>query len=72
MSFRVSDHGPGIPKGEQRRLFSPFSKSAQRAATSAPGVGLGLALSRQLARTMRGELRFEAGADGASFTLTPV
>ena len=38
------------------KLFRPFSKSAQEAANSAPGIGLGLALSRRLARDMGGNL----------------
>jgi len=67
---RVFDHGPGISPEERRRLFSPFSKSAQRAALSAPGVGLGLALRRRLARSMGGDLRIEAKAGaGACFAL---
>jgi len=54
-----------------RRLFRPFSKSAHDAAQSAPGVGLGLALSRRLARALGGDLRLdENGPLGASFSLT--
>ena len=69
--FRVRDHGPGVTVAEQRRLFKPFSKSAKEAACSAPGVGLGLALSRRLARAMGGDLALERGvADGACFVLT--
>jgi signal transduction histidine kinase len=68
---RISDHGPGIPPAEARKLFRPFSKSARDAANSAPGVGLGLALSRRLARQMRGDLKLESGnGSGASFVLT--
>ena len=43
------DHGPGVRR-PPRRLFRSFSKSAREAAHSAPGIGLGLALSRRLAR----------------------
>ena len=39
---RVHDHGPGIGPPLQGRLFRPFAKSAQDAANSAAGVGLGL------------------------------
>jgi C4-dicarboxylate-specific signal transduction histidine kinase len=52
-------------------LFHPFKKSVQDAANSAPGLGLGLALSRRLARSMGGDLRVDrAVADGAAFVLT--
>jgi len=54
--LRVRDHGPGVEADELRRLFRPFHKSAKHAAESAPGVGLGLALSRRLARQMGGDL----------------
>lgn len=67
--LRVRDHGPGVPAGEARRLFRPFHKSARDAAHSAPGVGLGLALSRRLARRMGGELRLVPGGGGACFEL---
>ncbi len=71
VALRVRDHGPGIASGEARKLFKPFRKSARDAANSAPGVGLGLALSRRLARMMGGDLRFEESVtDGACFVLT--
>ncbi|HEX4141954.1 MAG TPA: HAMP domain-containing sensor histidine kinase [Pirellulales bacterium] len=69
--LRVRDHGPGVPEREQKRLFQPFRKSAHDAANSAPGVGLGLALSRRLARDMGGELSLDGEtAGGACFVLT--
>lgn len=70
LSISAKDHGPGISPQDARTLFRPFSKSAQRAALSAPGVGLGLALSRRLARRLGGDLKLGgASPDGASFTL---
>lgn len=69
--LRVRDHGPGIAPAASRRLFRSFSKSAQEAANSAPGIGLGLALSHRLARDMGARLRLETEvAQGASFVLT--
>ncbi|HEX8705540.1 MAG TPA: HAMP domain-containing sensor histidine kinase [Myxococcaceae bacterium] len=66
----VSDHGPGVSRVDAKNLFEPFSKSSERAAESAPGVGLGLALSRRLARAMGAELRYEgAPGQGATFAL---
>lgn len=68
--IRVRDHGPGIPAEERGRLFRPFHKSARDAAHSAPGVGLGLALSRRLARHMGGDLRLlPTDTGGACFEL---
>jgi signal transduction histidine kinase len=69
VEVRVSDRGPGVSAGARAKLFEPFSKSVQEAAQSAPGLGLGLALSRRLARNMGGELRFEQVSSGASFVL---
>lgn len=63
--IRVRDHGPGISRLARRKLFRPFSKSVQEAARSAPGVGLGLALSRRLARDLGGRLEM-ASANGDS------
>ena len=65
--LRVRDHGEGISPAMAERLFQPFSKSATEAAHSAPGVGLGLALSRRLARTLRGDLRLVSSLQGATF-----
>ncbi len=70
VQVRVRDHGPGVSPAAARRLFHPFSKSAKEAANSAPGVGLGLALSRRLARDMGGRLWLDtAVTDGACFVL---
>jgi len=69
--LKVCDHGPGISARDARRLFRPFSKSARDAANSAPGVGLGLALSRRLARDMGGDLTLiPRPGDGACFALS--
>ena len=66
----VRDHGPGLSPPRRKGWFRSFSKSAQEAAHSAPGIGLGLALSRRLARHMGGELRLDSGeGEGACFVL---
>jgi signal transduction histidine kinase len=70
LELAVRDHGPGVPAEVARRLFRPFAKSARAAAESAPGVGLGLALSRRLARRMGGDLALDRRhAGGARFVL---
>jgi len=70
LSLCVRDHGPGIDPGEREAIFEPFSKARAHAAGSKPGVGLGLSLSRRLARQLGGELRVEAANPGARFVLT--
>lgn len=72
IAIRIRDHGPGIPVKERRKIFRAFHKSAREAAETKPGVGLGLALSRRLARSLGGDLVYEEPSDGggACFTLT--
>ncbi len=68
--LRVRDHGAGIAPRERRRVFRAFHKSADQAAHSAPGVGLGLALCERLSRELGGKLSLEKLPDkGASFVL---
>lgn len=70
LSIQVRDHGPGIAAKQRQSLFQPFHKSAGEAALTAPGVGLGLALSRRLARDMGGDLRLDDRVtDGAGFVI---
>lgn len=70
LKIHVRDHGEGIPPSEKKRIFRAFHKSAAAAAESRPGVGLGLSLSRRLARAGGGDLRLEKCERGACFTLT--
>lgn len=70
--FRIAvrDFGPGIPTGERRKIFEPFSKAKRDEAGTKPGVGLGLALCRRLARAHGGELSVEDAKPGARFVVT--
>jgi signal transduction histidine kinase len=67
----VWDTGPGIPPEKQEAIFAPFVQIHDHS-YSRPheGVGLGLSISRHLARLMKGSLRVENGASGgARFTV---
>ncbi len=71
LSIRFADNGPGIPAKWQRSIFRPFSRSAKDVEGRKPGVGLGLALSRDIARSLGGNLVLEKSNDsGTAFTLT--
>ena len=69
--IRVADTGIGIPADELRNIFEPFVQLGQQSDdVSQGGVGLGLAISRELARAMGGELTAESTAgEGSVFTV---
>jgi signal transduction histidine kinase len=65
---RVRDEGPGVPPEHRERIFRPYEQVA--AVAQGRGSGLGLHLSRQLARLLGGDLWIEdTPAPGAVFTL---
>ncbi|MBX3270717.1 MAG: HAMP domain-containing histidine kinase [Sandaracinaceae bacterium] len=67
---RVSDQGPGVPESVRKMLFEPFVTVPVEGSPKAVGVGLGLSLSREVARAHGGELELDAGeAGGATFVL---
>ncbi|MET0295090.1 MAG: ATP-binding protein [Phenylobacterium sp.] len=55
LSVEVADTGPGLSEAELAQAFEPFPRIA-RTCAGTPGAGLGLSLSRQLARLMGGEV----------------
>jgi signal transduction histidine kinase len=70
VEIAVADRGPGVPKAERERIFERFGRGAAAAHTRAPGLGLGLALSRETARLMGGDINVAPRPGGGSvFTL---
>lgn len=66
----VRDQGPGIPPEAMDRLFAPFAQASSEVARTYGGTGLGLVVSRDLARLMGGELSAESRPnEGAAFIL---
>ena len=67
----VSDTGIGIPDDKLTTIFEPFVQVDTRLTRTHEGVGLGLAISRDLARAMGGDLTVESRlGEGSCFTLT--
>jgi signal transduction histidine kinase len=67
-SVRVADRGAGLAPGEHARVFGRFERGA--AGERTPGFGLGLAIGRELARRMGGDLRAVPAGRGACLELT--
>ncbi|MFO1328241.1 MAG: ATP-binding protein [Rubrivivax sp.] len=67
---RVTDRGPGVPEAYRERIFEPFFRLPGHAERSG-GVGLGLALVRQIADRHGGAVHCESAEGGGScFRLT--
>jgi PAS domain S-box-containing protein len=71
IAIDVADTGVGIPADQLTRIFLPFAQASRALDPSDHGVGLGLAISRQLARAMDGDLTVTSAVGvGSTFTLT--
>lgn len=71
VSISVSDTGIGVTPEDHGRIFEPFTQSGRALHARDHGVGLGLAISRQFARAMRGDLRVSSvPGSGSTFTVT--
>jgi PAS domain S-box-containing protein len=71
VQIRVEDTGIGIPAEERERIFDPFQQVGRSLNRPREGVGLGLAISRDLAQAMGGSLTVKSTpGQGSIFMLT--
>jgi signal transduction histidine kinase len=63
----VSDSGPGIPAADEARVFDRFYRSAE--APAGDGFGLGLAIARESARALGGDIELHDGPGGGTLAL---
>ena len=61
--LRIDDTGPGIPEQDRERVFEKFFR---RQGVSADGVGLGLAICREIVLAHRGSIWIEDGRLGGA------
>jgi len=71
VALRVTDHGPGIPKTELKRIFKRFYRVPGTLATRVKGTGLGLYIVRSVAKRHGGRAwaESEGPGKGATFVL---
>ena len=68
--FSVRDTGVGVPAEKREAIFEPFVQLGRSLSSAHEGVGLGLAISRDLARAMGGDLTIESATGvGSTFTV---
>jgi signal transduction histidine kinase len=67
-AFEVTDSGPGVAQSDEERIFERFQRGPE--ARDDGGFGLGLAIGRELAHQMGGDLRLVSGGPGATFRCT--
>jgi PAS domain S-box-containing protein len=67
----VTDTGPGIAPEDRARIFEPFREGTDVAHKHAQGLGLGLAVVRQVVEVLGGQLDLDSGPGrGSTFTVT--
>lgn len=72
LHIRIADSGIGMDEVTQSNLFEPFMRGTSKEVQRVSGSGLGLALSRHLARLLGGDLKLidSARGKGSTFELT--
>ncbi len=70
IAFAVRDHGPGVPKGQLKKIFQLFYRSESELTRETVGTGIGLALVNQLVQSMGGKVDARNVNPGAEFQIT--
>jgi two-component system sensor histidine kinase KdpD len=69
ITIEVWDEGPGLPAGQERAIFSRFTRGQKESAV--PGMGLGLSICEAIVEAHGGKIRAEnRGGRGARFIIT--
>ena len=68
--MQIDDDGPGIPPGEQERMFEPFVRMDPSRSRETGGVGLGLATARSIVRAHGGDITVQNLEPGLRVVVT--
>ena len=60
----IRDHGPGIPEADRERVFEPFVRLEPSRNRDSGGSGIGMAISRNIARWHQGDIHLDNAIDG--------
>ncbi|MCA9437200.1 MAG: HAMP domain-containing histidine kinase, partial [Candidatus Omnitrophica bacterium] len=66
----IADNGPGISKSEREKIFRPFYRVSNELTDGVTGTGIGLSISRDLARMHGGDLELLPSDTGSHFRIT--
>jgi two-component system sensor histidine kinase SenX3 len=70
VALRVRDHGVGIPRKDQKRIFKRFYRAPNPISGRVKGTGLGLFIVRSVARRHGGDVHVESEGEGRGSTFT--
>ncbi len=71
IGFRIQDSGVGIPKNQQKRVFSRFFRGSNITKMKTEGTGLGLFITKNIIESHRGKIWFESEENkGTTFYFT--
>jgi len=68
--FTVRDFGPGIPKGQMKKIFELFYRPPDEVTRATAGTGIGLALVLQLTAALGGRVDVRNCEPGAEFRVS--
>lgn len=69
IQFKVRDYGPGIAKGQIKKIFKLFYRSENELTRETVGTGIGLALAHQMTMNMKGKIDVITANPGAEFRI---
>lgn len=68
-TIRIEDKGPGIPPDQRQKIFQPFYRVSNKLNDGITGAGIGLSITRDLARQHDGDIFLESTTTGSIFII---